>query len=256
MSDFNTGSPGATASPPAAEMDPGLRSFMQGVYLRLMGGLVLAGVLGWTVGNVRPVTELLFRFLGSQPIGYTPLGWAVAFGPIFIILFSNFFLTRMSVRGSGILYWLVVSVVGASLGVLFLVYAQAQIATAFFVTAAAFGGLSLAGYTTKRDLSGFRAFLIMGAWGVVIASVVSVFMSGLYTNPLFFFAFNIIGVIVFGGLIVVRTQALKMTYYALRDDGASLGVAANYGALSLFISFVNIFRFVLALMGGGGGRRS
>jgi hypothetical protein len=187
-------------------------------------------------------------------VGYTPLGLVVAFAPIGIILFSNFFMRRTSPAASGILYWLLVAIIGASLGVLFLVYAGAEIALALAITAGAFGGLSLIGYTTKRSLSGLGAFCIMGAWGVVLAGIATFFIHGLYANPMFFFAFNLIGVVVFSGLIAYKTQDLKLTYSAFRNDGASLAVASNYGALSLFISFVNLFQFILALLGGGSRR--
>ena len=256
MSDFNNQAPWGAASPAATDMslDAGLRSFMLGVYNKLMLGLLLAGGLAWTVGNVRPVSELLFRFLGERAVGYTPLGLVVAFAPIVIILFSNFFMRRTSPVASAILYWLVVSVIGASLGVLFLVYTGLQITLALAITAGAFGGLSLVGYTTKRNLTAMGSFLIMGAWGIVLAGVATFFFKGLYANPMFFFAFNLIGVIVFGGLVAFKTQALKLQYGYMRDDGASLAVASNYGALSLFISFVNLFQFILALLGGGGRR--
>jgi FtsH-binding integral membrane protein len=250
MSDFERGS--ARSIPQAGDMsvDAGLRAFMLGVYNKMALGLVLAGGLAWTVGNVQPVSELLFRYLGARPVGYTPLGYIVAFAPLALILFSNFFLRNLTARTSGLLYWSIVSVIGASMGVLFLVYAQAQILSAFLVTAVAFGGLSLVGYTTKKDLSPFASFLIMGAWGLVIAGAVTFLLPGLYNSPIFFFAFNAIGVLIFSGLIAWKTQDLKLTYYDLKGDGASLAVATNYGALNLFISFVNLFQFILALMGG------
>jgi FtsH-binding integral membrane protein len=258
MSDFNNQAPwgGAQAVPTDMSVDAGLRAFMLGVYNKLMLGLLVAGGLAWTVGNVRPVSELLFRFLGDRAIGYTPLGLVVAFAPIVIILFSNFFMRRTSPAASGILYWVLVAIIGASLGVLFLVYTGMQITLALAITAGAFGGLSLVGYTTKRNLTGMGSFLIMGAWGIVLAGIATFFFQGLYQNPMFFFAFNLIGVVVFGGLVAYKTQQLKLTYSYLRNDGASLAVASNFGALSLFISFVNLFQFILALLGGGGRRSS
>ncbi len=250
MSDFNGRYTGATPADIDGSIDAGLRSFMLGVYNKLCLGLALAGLIAWVVGNVPEVSRLLFTYLGSRPTGYTPLGLVVAFAPLAIILFSNFFMSRTTPRASGILYWLLVSLIGASLGVLFLVYAGTQILSAFLVTAAAFGGLSLAGYMTKRSLSGMGSFFIMGAWGLVIAGILTFVIPGLYANPMFFFAFNVIGVLIFSGLIAYKTQDLKLTYGALREDGASLAVASNYGALSLFISFINLFQFILALMGG------
>lgn len=249
MSDFNSRYPGAVPAEDAS-LDAGLRGFMLGVYAKLGLGLALAGGLSYVVGNIRPVSELLFRYLGEQVVGFTPLGLAAAWAPVVLILFSNFFLNRMSAKLSGLLYWTVVALMGVSLGVLFVIYTGMAILSAFLVTAGAFAGLSLVGYIAKRSLSGMAAFLTMGMWGLFFASIATVFFPSLYADPVFFFAFNIIGVVVFGGLIAAKTQDLKLTYYAVRGDGESTAVATNYGALYLFISFVNLFRFILALMGG------
>src|SRR4051812_24157335 len=222
-------------------VDDGLRAFMLGIYNKMMLGLVLAAGIAWVVGNVSPVTHLLFRYLGAQPVGYTPLGWVVAFAPLALILFSNFFMRRLTPATSGLLYWSVVALVGASMGVLFLLYTGMGMAVTFLITAAAFAGLSLFGYATKKDLTGFGSFLIMGVWGLIITSVVVMFVPGLYANPAFALIFNGIGVLLFSGLIAWKTQYLKMSYHQMAGDQVSLAVATNYGALSLFISFVNLF---------------
>lgn len=232
-------------------VDGGLRAFMLGVYNKMMLGLALAAAIAWTVGNVPAVTQQLFRYLGDQPVGYTPLGWVVAFAPLAIIIFSNFFMRRLTPATSGLLYWTLVVLIGASMGVLFLVYTGMSMAVTFLITSAAFAGLSLFGYATKRDLTGFGSFLIMGVWGLVITSLVVMFVPGLYANPAFAMIFNGIGVLLFSGLIAWKTQELKMSYYALAGDKVSLAVATNYGALNLFISFVNLFRFLLYFVGGG-----
>lgn len=248
MSDYNRGYP--SAAPADMAVDAGLRAFMLGVYNKMGLGLLLAGAIAWAVGNVDPVSQLFFRFLGERAVGYTPLGLIVAFAPLAIILFSNFFMRNMTAASSGVLFWSLVSLIGASLGVLFVVYVSSTIYSALLITAIAFGGLSLIGYMTKRDLSGMGSFLIMGAWGIAAASVLTFFMPGLYGNPTFFFVFNVLGVLIFSGLIAWKTQQLKMDYYEMRGSGASLAVATNLGALSLFISFINLFQFILALMGG------
>ncbi len=134
---------------------------------------------------------------------------------------------------------------GASLGVLALVYTGASLATTFLVTAAAFGGLSLFGYATKRDLTGFGSFLIVGLIGLIIAMVVNIFLQ----NSMMAFIINVLGVFIFAGLIAYDTQRLKMTYYQLGGDQAAMGVATNYGALSLYINFINLFQFLLAIFG-------
>jgi FtsH-binding integral membrane protein len=251
MSDYDRGlSRPASAGTADMAVDAGLRAFMLGIYNKMALGLVLAGGIAWVVGNVPEVTQLLFRYIGARPVGYTPLGWVIAFAPLGLILFSNFFMRRVSPVTSALLYWAVVALIGASLGVLFLVYTGMGLATTFLITAAAFGGLSLAGYATKKNLSGFGSFLIMGVWGIVITSVVVMFVPGLYANPAFALIFNGLGVLLFSGLIAWKTQALKMSYYQMGGDRVSMAVATNYGALSLFISFVNLFQFLLYFTGG------
>jgi len=137
----------------------------------------------------------------------------------------------------------VVSLIGASLGVVVLTYTGASIASTFLITAAAFGGLSLVGYTTKRDLTGFGSFLIVGLIGLIIASIVNLFLQ----NSMMNFIISVLGVLIFAGLIAYDTQRLK--YYDLGGDQAAMGVATNYGALSLYINFINLFQFLLALFG-------
>lgn len=251
MSDFNRGVWGQTPAPASSATDPGLRKFMLGVYNKLILGLILAGGIAWTIGNVRPAAELMFRFFGDRVVGYTPLGLIVAFAPLAIILFSNFFMRRLTPVSSAILYWVLVSVIGASMAAIFVVYQGADIASAFLITAAAFGGLSLFGYITKRNLQPFASFLIMGVWGVVIAGVASFFIPGLFANPAVYFVYNAICVLLFSGMIAWKTQALKETYYQFENDGVGLATATNYGALTLFISVINLFRAILAITGGG-----
>ncbi len=148
-------------------------------------------------------------------------------------------------RTSGIYYWTVVSLIGAGLGGLTLVYTGASLASTFLITAAAFGALSLFGYTTKRNLTGFGSFLIVGLIGLVIASVVNMFLH----NSMMQFLISVLGVFIFAGLIAYDTQRLKMQYYDLGGDQAAMGVATNYGALSLYLNFINLFQFLLALFG-------
>jgi FtsH-binding integral membrane protein len=138
-----------------------------------------------------------------------------------------------------------VALMGASLGVLALIYTGASIASTFLITAIAFGGLSLYGYVTKRDLTGFGSFLIVGLIGLIIASVVNMFLH----NGMMGFIISVLGVFIFAGLIAYDTQRLKMTYYALGGNQAAMGVATNYGALSLYINFINLFQFLLSIFG-------
>ena len=157
-----------------------------------------------------------------------------------------FFMKNPSARGVNLLYWAVVATIGAGLGIVFLRYTNASIASTFFVTAAAFGGLSLFGYTTKKDMSGMGTFLIMGVIGLVIAMVVNMFLQ----SGMMALVISGLGVLIFSGLIAYDTQRLKMTYYQLGGNEAAMGVATGFGALSLFINFVNLFQFLLMFMGG------
>ncbi|MFO0412527.1 MAG: Bax inhibitor-1/YccA family protein, partial [bacterium] len=164
-----------------------------------------------------------------------------------VLLFgSMFFMKNPTAGGVNLLYWAVVATIGAGMGILFLRYTNESIASTFFVTAAAFGGLSLFGYTTKKDLSGLGSFLIMGVIGLVIAMVVNMFLQ----SGMMALIISGIGVLIFSGLIAFDTQRLKMTYYSLGGDQAAMGVATGFGALSLFVNFVNLFQFLLMFLGG------
>ena len=245
MSDFNRDY-ARTVTTDRADMsvDAGLRSFMLGVYNKMALGLVLSGGLAYLTSQFPPVRDLMFQVQGSR-IGYTPLGMVVAFAPIAVILFGAFAMRNVSPRSSGIMYWLIVSLIGAGLGVLGLVYTGTSIATTFLITASAFGVLSLVGYTTKRDLTGFGSFLIMGLWGLIIASIVNLFLHSGPMNLLI----SVIGVGIFAGLTAYDTQKLKLQYYQLGGDQAALGVATNFGALNLYLDFINLFTLLLRLTG-------
>ena len=246
MSDFRGGF--SRPAPATADMavDTGLRGFMLGVYNKLALGLVVAGVLAYVTGNVPEVQALLFQQTADGRIGLTMLGMIVQFSPLVMLFGSMFFMKNPTAGGVNLLYWAVVATIGAGMGILFLIYTGTSIATTFFVTAAAFGGLSLFGYTTKKDMSGFGTFLIMGVIGLVIAMVVNMFLQ----SGMMALVISGLGVLIFSGLIAYDTQRLKMTYYQLGGNEAAMGVATGFGALSLFINFVNLFQFLLMFMGG------
>ena len=245
MSDFRNG---YTTAPATADMsvDAGLRSFMLGVYNKLALGLVLAGALAYVTGNVAAVQQLLFAVGPDGRIGLTMLGMIVQFSPLVMLFGSMFFMKNPTAGGVNLLYWAVVATIGAGMGILFLRYTGESIASTFFVTAAAFGGLSLFGYTTKKDMSGWGSFLIMGVIGLIIAMVVNMFLQ----SGAMALIISGIGVLIFSALIAFDTQRLKMTYYAMGGNQAALGVATGFGALSLFINFVNLFQFLLMFLGG------
>jgi len=247
MSDFNRdySRPMAVSAADMA-VDAGLRGFMLGVYNKVALGLILSAAMAYLTGAYPPVRDLMFQVRPNGAVGLTGLGMLVAFAPLAILLFSGFLMKSITPRSSGVIYWSIVALIGASLGTVVLFYSGVSIATTFLVTATAFGSLSLVGYTTKRNLDGFGNFLIMGLIGLIVAIVVNMFLA----SSAMAFAVNVIGVLIFAGLIAYDTQRLKMTYYRLGGDSQALGVATNYGALNLYLDFINLFRFLLYFMGG------
>ena len=251
MSDFNNGY--ARPLPQSADMsvDAGLRGFMLGVYNKVALGLLVSAALAWVTGSYPPVRDLMFSTAVfpdgvTRLTGMTLLGMIVAFSPLVILLGSNFVMKNPTSGGASALYWLIVALIGASMGTVVLVYTGASVIQTFLITAAAFGALSLFGYTTKKDLTGFGSFLIIGVIGLIIASVVNIFLQ----NTMMQMIISIAGVLIFAGLTAYDTQRLKMTYYALGGNQNAMGVATSYGALSLYINFINMFQFLLMLFGG------
>ncbi len=245
MSDYN-GNFARTVPADRADMsvDAGLRSFMLGVYNKVALGLVLSAALAFLTGAYPPVRDLMYQVTATG-IKMTLLGMIVSFAPLVLLLVSGFAIRNPTPASSGAIYWTIVSLIGASLGVVVLLYTGASIASTFLITAASFGALSLVGYTTKKDLTGMGSFLIMGLIGLILASVVNMF---LHSSAMAFIV-NVLGVLIFAGLIAYDTQRLKMTYYQLGGDHAAMGVATNYGALSLYINFINLFQFLLQFLG-------
>ena len=228
--------------PSSADMavDAGLRSFMLGVYNKMGLGLLLSGVLAWVVGT----TPALFNTLLAPPLSFV-----VMFGPLAILLISSFTMKNPSPVASNLIYWSVVTLIGVGMGAIVYTYARipdgmTTVAKAFLITSASFGALSLWGYTTKRDLTGMGTFLFMGVIGLVIASVVNMFVQSSALS----FAISVIGVLVFAGLTAFDTQRLKFMYYELGGNARAMAVATTYGALSLYLDFINMFMFILRLM--------
>jgi FtsH-binding integral membrane protein len=246
MSDFHT-NPARTMPASAADMsvDVGLRKFMLGVYNKLALGLVLSAALAFLTGNVPAVQLLLFRVQDGYIRGYTPLGWIVSLAPLGILLASGFLARNITPRTASAIYWSIVALIGASMGSLVLLYTGVSIFSTFLVTASAFGVLSLIGYTTKKNLTGIGSFLIMGVWGLLIASIVNIWMQ----STAMAYIVSGFGVLIFSGLIAYDTQNLKMRYYAMGGDEAQMSVATSYGALNLYLDFINLFRFLLMFLG-------
>ena len=243
MSDYQFANAGTRVGTPDMAVDAGLRSFMLGVFNKMALGLLVSAVLAYIGYSVEPIRNVIYT---------APIYYVIAFAPLAILLGTGFLVKNPSPQSSGMIYWSVVSLLGLSMGTLLLRYAAIPdgmllVAKAFFVTAAAFGGLSLWGYTTKKDISGWGSFLIMGLIGVIIASIVNIFLQ----SPMLHFAFMGVGLLVFAGLTAYDTQRLKHDYYAMGGDQRSMAVATNFGALSMYLNFVNLFQIILSFMGMG-----
>jgi FtsH-binding integral membrane protein len=217
-----------------AQIDAGLRAHMQRVYNYMAGGLALTGIVAYAAAASG----------FYQAIAGTPLIWLVMLAPLGFVLVLSFGIQRMSTETAMALFWIYAAVMGLSLGSIFLVFTGESIARVFFITAATYGAMSLYGYTTKSDLSGFGSFLMMGLIGIVIASLVNIFVGSSALQ----FAISIIGVIVFVGLTAYDTQRIKQMY--LESDSAEIaGKKAVMGALALYLDFINLFTMLLQLFG-------
>lgn len=248
MSDFNNGYPGALPAPADMAVDQGLRAFMTGVYNKLALGLLVSGLIAFGMASSPEIMTQMYQIEGGRVVGYAPLGYGVAFAPLGLILLSMAFMRNPSPAGANILYWLIVATVGASMAVLLLIYTGPSIAFTLVVTALAFGGLSMFGYVTKRNLGPVGNFMVMAMWGLIIGSVAAFMIPGLQ-NPMLFLAMNAIGVVLSAGLIAFITQETKFSYYATQGHQDAQKVASTMAALNLFIQFVNLFRFLLAFIG-------
>jgi uncharacterized protein len=276
MSDFDRNVAGAsvagamTAAETAA-IDAGLRSYMLRVYNYMMIGLAITGLaaLGLYLlsvtdtianasyvvraGRVIPIPAGLVVQEGRDvlltAIGYTvfvsPLKWAIIFAPLALVLALSFGVERMRAATAQWLFWLYAALVGLSLASIFLIYSHTSITRVFFITAAAFGSLSLWGYRSQRDLSGLGSFAVMGLFGVIIASLVNVFLASSALQ----WAVSVIGVVVFSVLTAWDTQRLKNEYLYGAMDGEIAERSAVLGALSLYLDFINLFTLLLQLLG-------
>jgi uncharacterized protein len=247
--DYRTypGASGATAA--SAVLDAGLRAYMLRVYNWMASGLVLTGIVAFGVAN----TSLLGLFYHqvATPAGFvwqpTILALASIFAPLVFVMVLSFGVNRLSVSTAQGLYWAFCVAMGASLTNIFLVYAHESIARVFFITAGTFAAVSLWGYTTRTDLTRFGSFLFMGLIGIIIASLVNVFLgsSGLQ------FAISVIGVLVFTGLTAYDTQRIKADYiqYAYASGTDIAAKRSVYDALNLYLNFINLFMLLLQLFG-------
>jgi uncharacterized protein len=221
-----------------SDIDMGLRAHMNKVYGLMSVGMAITGGVAWAVGTNDAMVQALFA---------TNLKWIVMFLPLIMVFAFSALIPRLSVAAAQLFFYVYAAAMGLSLSVIFAIYTSTSIASTFFATAIAFAGLSLYGYTTKKNLSAMGSFLMMGVIGLLVASVINIFLA----SSALAFAISAIGVLIFAGLTAYDTQNIKNTYieHAQHGDQEWLGKAAIMGALNLYLDFINMFMFMLRFMG-------
>ncbi|MDB5688678.1 MAG: inhibitor (BI)/YccA family protein [Sphingomonas bacterium] len=237
----NWSDPRATAAPRPttvgareAAFDAGLRSYMLSVYNYMASGVLLTGIVAMLFANSGMAAQVLT----------TPLRWIIMLAPLAFVMVLSFGINRLSTGTAQALFWAFAVAMGLSLSSIFLVYTGTSIAQTFFATAAAFGGLSLFGYTTKKDLSGLGTFLIMGVVGLLVAMLINIFLQ----SPVMQLVISGVGVLLFAGLTAYDTQKIKSVYSQVQGT-EFVGKSVIMGALTLYLDFVNMFTFLLNFMG-------
>ncbi len=227
---------GADAGTQSAAYDAGLRSYMLSVYNYMACGVLLTGLVAWAFARSGMAAEIMY--------GPGILKYVLMFAPLAFVMVMSFGLNKLSTFALQSTFWAFAAVMGLSMSTVFLVFTGASIASTFFATSAAFAGLSLYGYTTKKDLSGMGTFLIMGVVGIFVASIINIFLKSGTLN----LVISAIGVLVFAGLMAYDTQKIKSMYsYVAGTD--MMGKTVIMGALNLYLDFVNMFQFLLSFMG-------
>lgn len=252
--DNRVAQPGSVART-GADVDEGLRSYMLRVYNYMAGGVLLTGLVAYAFTFLTTTTDqslavatlrngVMLTEFGTTVYG-SPLRWVVMLAPLAFVFFLSFRIYKMSVASAQIAFWLFAAVMGLSLSSIFLRYTGQSITQVFFITSAAFGALSLWGYTTKKDLSGWGTFLIMGVVGILIAAILNLFIQSDGLR----FAIASLGVLIFGALTAYDTQQIKDGYYEVRHNAELASKAAIMGALNLYLDFINLFTSLLSLLG-------
>jgi FtsH-binding integral membrane protein len=250
MSDFdrNYASLRGVGTDRAVAYDMGLRAHMIRVYNYMAGGVALTGLVAWFTYQAAVVTNASGTIVGLTSFGQTvfesPLKWVLMLAPLGLVFFMSFRINHLQASTAKLLFFVYAGVMGMSLAIIFMLYTQTSITRVFFISAATFGALSLYGYTTQRNLDGMGSFLIMGLFGLIIASLVNIFLKSSGLD----WALSVIGVLIFAGLTAWDTQKIK-EFYDPQDDGTIAGRKAVMGALSLYLDFINMFMMLLRLFG-------
>ncbi|MGY6549794.1 MAG: Bax inhibitor-1/YccA family protein [Roseinatronobacter sp.] len=258
MADYNTLRAQTSSTTRATQIDQGLRAHMNKVYGTMSVGMVITAAAAWAISGLTTTSDpaMAVAQLGNgtmlnsfgAAIYLSPLRWVIMFAPLAFILFGwGALMRRASAAGVQLGFFVFATAIGLSLSSIFLVFTSFSIVQTFFVTAIAFAGLSLYGYTTNKNLSGMGTFLIMGVIGLLVAMIINIFLQ----SPAMMFAISAIGILIFAGLTAFYTQTIKSEYvaHAAAGDQDWLDKAAVDGALSLYISFLNMFQFLLMFMG-------
>ena len=246
--EFNKQTSTTRSSASEAIIDEGLRAYMLKVYNYMGSGVLLTGVIALMFFKIAVVTSD-----GGEIIGLTNFGnsiynsglkWVIMLAPLGVVFYMSFGIAKMSAAKAQTTFWVFAALMGASLSSIFLMYTGASITRVFFITAGTFGAMSIYGYTTKKDLTKLGSFLMMGLFGIIIASVVNIFMK----STMMYFVISILGVLIFVGLTAYDTQKIKNMYMA-SDSGELMGKKAVMGALTLYLDFINLFIMLLRLFG-------
>ncbi|WP_050927594.1 Bax inhibitor-1/YccA family protein [Aestuariivita boseongensis] len=242
MAEFDTIRTSAGAR--TAQIDEGLRAHMNKVYGTMSVGMLMTFAVAWAVGSS---PELLSIFRDPVTLAPNILGWIVMFAPLIMVFAFSAAINRLSAAGAQTFFYVFAAVMGLSISWIFQAFTGISIAQVFLITAIAFAGLSLWGYTTKKDISGWGSFLIMGVIGLIAASIINLFIM----SSALMFAVSVLGVLIFAGLTAYDTQNIKNTYiaHAAHGDQEWLAKAGIMGALSLYLNFINMFMMLLSLFG-------
>jgi uncharacterized protein len=229
-------------------IDEGLRAYMLKVYNYMASGILITGFISLILFKLSVITSSDGSITGLTGIGNalynSALMWVIMLAPLGVVFYMSFGIKKMSAAKAQGTFWIFAALMGASLSSIFLIYTGASITRVFFITAGTFGSMSIYGYTTKRDLTKLGSFLMMGLIGIIIASIVNIFMK----STMMYYVISIIGVLVFVGLTAYDTQKIKNMYLA-SDSGEIVGKKAVMGALTLYLDFINLFIMLLRLFG-------
>lgn len=231
---------GTTATQSDAEYDQGLRTYMLGIYNYMALALAITGLAAMATAWFAAQNPAF-----AQAIYASPLRYVIMFSPFAFVLVLSFGINKLSAATAQLVFWAFAAVMGMSMSWIFMVYTSASVVQTFFITASAFGALSLYGYTTKRSLSAMGSFMMMGLFGLIIAMVVNIFLQSSAMQ----FAISAIGLLIFAGLTAWDTQRLKLQYDHVAGNAAAISRVTIMGALSLYLNFINMFMFLLSFMG-------